>query len=320
VFLQSLEDGQPAQSGQLTITDAGTEVATATITDDGHPTVELPLGDTPSYTAEVTNVNDGVLPDSTTTIDRSAIGGPTTDEATVDIVAGYPFDGDGRRRFTSYILDEDGGPVGQETESIMYGSYGAPASYHVYYIKGTTNGIRALTVDDSPYEYGADLFALAEEHGTQTPAHSMWVDGKYFFYPGTRERWEPADVAFNISLYSHAISAHGLDDETGLDPEQQQYVGTDTVRGIDVDVYEIPPRDSTVYVDPETGYTIRYETTSIGDDNPNSYEVTEFFAYNESDTVDWELIKARSEHATGQNLDGEELEQLPWEFAGVDES
>jgi hypothetical protein len=68
-----------------------------------------------------------------------------------------------------------------------------------------------------------------------------------------------------------------------------------------------------MYVDPETGYTLRYVTHTVGD-LPNSYTILDFFDHGEVPTVDWELLKTRSVHETGASPDGETIEALPWEL------
>ena len=304
VYTQAVDEEYRADSGQVTVRDDGEPVATASL--DSQPvTVDLPLARTTRYTVEVSNLDGGAWPDAREPVTVDSASNPS-----IDVVAGYELNGALDLRFSEYILMP-------AEEWIGFGLYSQSVSYHFSYIESltTTAGGPYLAPDDTPPEYGADLSALADQLGATNVSHSLGIgvgEGDYY-YSGAGDQWEPADGATGRNIKAHNFGVTGPKYPDFRDDLHREYARRGSVRGTPVDIYEIPEEGGTMYVDPETGYTLRYVTHTVGD-LPNSYRILDFFDHGEVPTVDWDLLKRRSVHETGESPDGETLEALPWEL------
>ena len=306
VYTQAAEEEYRADSGQVTVRDDGEAIATASL--DSQPiTVELPLARTTRYTVEVSDLDGGAWPDARESVTVDSASNPS-----IDVVAGYELNGALDLRFSQYLL------MRQREEWIGFGLYSQSVSYHFSHIESLTStaGGPYLSPDDAPPEYGADLSALADQLGATTVSHSLGIgagDANYY-YSGAADHWEPAEPrATGRNIDAHAFGRTGPEYPDLRDDLHREYERRGSVRGIPVDVYRIPEVDGTVYVDPETGYTLRYVTHTVGD-LPNSYRILDFFDHGEVQTVDWDLLKTRSVHETADSPEDEALEALPWEL------
>jgi len=288
----------------LTITDGDTEVTTTDVTGDGSVTLSLPLAETRSYTAEFTNVNQSSLPDTTTEFTVAE------GSQTVDVVAGYPFNGKNTHRFIHYLyLPEARTDKGKgATELLAYGEVARDSKdYHIRHISGQLFGREPIPPQgEIPVEYGDDLATLSEQRNLGEPGHSVQVGarvGKGYFHTESRAQWERIDKAYG---YRTRVTGGATELDTYAEPEEREFVGTDTVQGTTVDVFLIDDGWAREYVDPETGYTLRSET--LYNNERDTYEITEFFGYEQDlGTLDWAFIKARTSDVTGPDT-----EVLPW--------
>jgi len=303
VYGKRIAKGNEVDSALLIITDGDTEVTTTDVTGDGSVTVSLPLGDTRTYTAELTTVNQSSLPDTTTefTVEE--------DSPTVNVVAGYPFNGKYTHRFIHYrYLPQSKTDDGKRaTELLGYGEYARESrDYHIRYLTGQVRTQEPIPPQgELPLDYGDDLTPLGEQRNLGVPRHVVQVgfNGKSFFHTEVRNQWERTERAYGYM--TNTIGAATALDETFEDGERE-FVGTDTVQGTTVDVFLINDGYAREYVDPETGYTRRRET--LYNDMRDTYEIVEFFGYEENlETLDWEFIKARTSDTTAPDTD-----MLPW--------
>jgi hypothetical protein len=304
VYGKTVADGNEVDSALLTITDGDTEVTTTDVTGDGSVTLSLPLAETRSYTAEFTNVNQSSLPDTTTEF--------TVEEGsqTVDVVAGYPFNAKNTYRFRHYLyLPEAQTDEGKgATELLAYGEYARGGKdYHIRHITGQLFGREPIPPQgEIPVEYGDDLATLSEQRNLGAPGHSVQVGlsvGKGYFHTESRNQWERVDRAYG---YMTSIAGGATELDIYAEPEEREFVGTDTVQGTTVDVFLIDDGWAREYVNPETGYTLRSET--LYNNERDTYEVVEFFGYEQNlEALDWAFIKDQTSDVTGPDTD-----VLPW--------
>jgi len=307
VYTQAATEEYRADSGQVTVRDGDDPVATASL--DSQPvTVELPLARTTRYTVEVSNLDGGAWPNSSESVTVDSASDPS-----IDVVAGYEISNVLGFRFSTYRL------MGSE-ERIGFGLYSPESDYQFTWTDSLTGGLPYLSPDDAPPEYGADLSALADQLGGTNVSHA--IDATYsdrqgaetYFYLGPDAYWEPGYVETGTDRYRIA-HGFGYSLTASVAPDEyREYEGRDSVRDTPVDVYRVPADNTSVYVDPETGHTLRAVRQPLPGKGEETYEIVDFFGHGGVEDIDWELLKARSVHETGTNSKGETLERLPWEI------
>ena len=322
-------------------------VDTAPIDEDtGNATLSVPLGASNTFEIEVAD-GRGRWPTARTT---ATFDGPGD---RIDIVVGHPLRGADSYQFSTYMYDESGRfEDGFPLEFLAYGTDasnelwrgGSDMRHHNLSVIAPVSGSQWTELDEPPEEYadlatvelpeyGADMDAIADGIGIEGTHHDVSLNGEEHFYHMRLEQlWTDATSGpLTSGTYGNYTASWGLDEfvewynRARFDGTTDwQFVDTGEVRGIDVNIYEIPGLEALVHVDPETGYTLRYEELTLiynlfdggGGEPPfeNDFEVSEFFNHDEIDTLDWELIRER----TTDEIRGDDLDELPWEAAGVD--
>lgn len=333
--------GDRLGGGTVTARADGTTYDTDAVTRGGIATLELPLGETTTYTFELDEPGSGKWP-------------PTTVEATIDdpdpdrieIIAGHPLRGADSHKFSSYTFDETGEHGSPPRDYFLYGSDMSPAlaanvlHHHTYFMAGLVGATgmwqepTEAPVEEPdhlrhivPPEFGRDFMEIRDELGGNIPNHQITLDGEDRFFYTNDGRWEWSDTTSGLAWQpGRRAVMRGLDGFLDWADSEQRFYGTDEVRGTPVNVYEVPGQEAYVYVDPETGYVRRYEQVTLhdhwwpladphhGEDPPleNSFIVSEYWAHDDLETLDWDVIKERSTDQTAGDLN-----QPPWEF--VDE-
>ncbi len=303
VYTQAVSEEYRADSGQVTVSANDQPVATASL--DSQPvTVALPLEQIRQYAIEVENLDGGAWPDTQESIVVNSGADPS-----IEFVAGYELPDAVGFQFSSYRL------MSRE-ERIGFGLYSSEGDYQFSFTDSLTSTPNSpyLEPDGTPPEYSADLGAIAEQVGGTPVSHALQKripgDSAGYYYAGSREHWEPLSVESATERYrrvhNFGLSLASADTADELHREHER---RDSVRDTPVDVYRVPEIGTSVFVDPETGHTLRAVRQSGG-----TYEIVDFFAHGDIEGIDWELLKERSIHETGENLEGEELERLPWEI------
>ena len=316
------------QSGELRVVnnldDDSMERVVATIdpVERPEPSISVPL-DSP-HTAELTNINEGVVPPVTKQFTASD---PRDKEIILD--GHYRPNGadESSLRFASvtYLPDRvNDSRYKSEDVWFMFGQYTNDFNYHSTYTYGTptSNKSDLPGIRDPIHGYGADMQAIANKHSLLDPMHSLEVgESNFYWYAGLRDQWEPAITATDSFSLIHRPGRADPFSFTQPDPAEREYLGIQQVRDREAHVFAIDASDESlftsgrVYIDVETKYGLRAEMTPVNDDGApgGSWKSVEFFGHDEDHSIDWGLLKSRSTDQTSDGTWTEPLDHLPWE-------
>jgi hypothetical protein len=320
-YTEEVRIDKRAEEGLLTLYDYAldgadrTQLTTAQL--NGEPvTLQVPLDtNTPEFAIEVTDVEGGAFPSATKVVTIDSL-----DIDTIEIVAGYEFRAADTYRFSTYSrLSADLANHDQPQQWWTYGSYAGGFDYYYVQAKDTVylESAWAMGLNGSPPEYGIDMDLIQERHGSTSGLYGVSIgqDGYLYLNVSRQDYWVSDNNVALRTWIPHTL-ARGGDKGGYLAKMGRQFVGREQFRGNTVDVYELYHRDDfpsesppnrKVYVDSETGYTVRLEEYYSEEAPIEYYTISEYTAHDEIESIDFELLR---KYTTSQT--GEGLEELPW--------
>ena len=321
-YTEEVRIDKRAEEGLLTLYDYAldgadqTQLTTAQL--NGEPvTLQVPLDtNTPEFAIEVTDVEGGAFPSATKVVTIDSL-----DIDTIEIVAGYEFRAADTYRFSTYSrLSADLANHDQPQQWWTYGSYAKNSDYYYVEAKDTVylESAWAMDLNNSPPRYGIDINILQERHGSTDGLYGVSVDFKGYLYLNVsrQDYWVPDNNVAHETWTPH-VMGRLADNDGYLRRDGRKFIEREQLHGEKVDVYEMYRSDDSpaeslparkVYVDPETGYTVRLEEY-YSEDNPlEYYTISEYTAHNKVETIDYDLLRERTPNRTGEGVD-----KLPWE-------
>lgn len=295
VYTQSVGEANLAESGTLVVTDeSDTEVASHDLSSGASVVLTEGIDDGETYTLAVEEPNGGAFPPASETVTVDGV-------SDVSLVAGYEFQGAESYDFTAYIW------WAERTREWGYkGSHAATGNHYTLYV-ASNRIVPSFSIEDSLFDRDIGMWELKDDVlGGTNPFTEIVVDGQGYYRMeggGSDGSWTELDAEKVLEYPPHTSTYQTvlkpLDELTENDPERQSYVGEGEVNGVAVDVYDVDLGpvtegygDATVYVNPETGYVMRFETADEFpfSDDPDTYYIIEFMNHDEVETFDFEGI------------------------------
>jgi hypothetical protein len=288
-YTQTDSEEHFATGGTLELLDEnGDTLATHDLGQSAITNFEEEVSNGEEYTLRTDNVDQGAYPDGETTVQPAG-------ETTVKLVTAYEFNGVDSYNYVGYAYSPNETPeneIQSPTEWVMRGTHAAdddhfaqwdnPASADKKPVDAPLQDFETPLLDRLP---GKERF-LREQ---------IVIDGEGY---GREHRsfgksWESIDVPRNIAFYppnpedSAPSPTQPLTAYTDADPELQQFVGEETRLGKTVHRYDITIEGAypkaAAFVNPETGYTIRWQAqnTGLGNKDSNGHTMWEFTSLGE---------------------------------------
>ena len=293
-YTQSVAEENLATGGTLTVTDEGGEiVAERDLSESASHTVSEGIDDGETYTLTVEEPNDGTFPPASKPVTVDGV-------ADVAVVAGYEFRGAESYDFTTYIW--------WATEGEEHGFRGTHAGTDNHYTQSVESNTDAPTFAREDRLFSRDigtrefqqllqgdnpLTEIVVDRQGYTRVESSESDGSWTEMPSEEVRQKPSDTL------PHSTALTPLERTTENEAASLSFVAEDELGNVPVDVYELTFsrtisgfEEATIYVDPATGYILRWESgfQPNPSPSPNSYYVVEFTNHDERETFDFDAI------------------------------
>jgi hypothetical protein len=271
VYTQAADDEYEARAGTLRVREQGADEPLLTHDLSDSPSVTVPsvaTGDELLLTTE--NIDDGVYPDGEQTV---TVEGTTE----VEFVTAYEFRGADSFRLSAYLFAPNPSPPDVIDPSANYYVWATHAADDDHYIRWyRVAGGTTYDFDDSIHNHGVDLRQF-QQSGRFAPVEQVRIGGEAYGHRygsgalADEQSWNrlendsPAYDPENLGrenfgpIYPH----HPLTRLTGATPEKQQFAGPVEINDQTFHQYDIAVKnypDSRAFVEPETGYVMRFET------------------------------------------------------------
>ncbi len=289
-YTQTDSEDHFATGGTLELLDEnGDTLATHDLGQSAITKFEEEVSNGKEYTLRTDNVDQGAYPDGETTVQPAG-------ETTVKLVTAYEFNGVDSYNYVGYAYSPNETPentIQAPNEWFMRGTHAADDDHLAQW--DSPNARDKIPVDGEIHDHETPLFDLVPVDRRTAPVGQLVIDNKGYGRSLRRNdrEWNarpdvPQDIAFHPdSSYGEPWPEQPLTAYTDADPEIQQFEGKEnrfekTVHRYDVTVEGTYP-ESTAYVDPETGHTLRWQAsnTLFGNKDSNGHEIWEFTSLGE---------------------------------------
>ncbi len=288
-YTQTDSEDHFATGGTLELLDEnGDTLATHDLGQSAITKFEEEVSNGKEYTLRTDNVDQGAYPDGETTVQPAG-------ETTVKLVTAYEFNGVDSYNYVGYAYSPNETPeneIQSPTEWVMRGTHAAdddhfaqwdnPASADKKPVDAPLQDFETPLLDRLP---GKERF-LREQ---------IVIDGEGYGreHRSFGKRWDSIDVPQDVAFYppdpdnGAPEPVQPLTAYTDADPELQQFVGEETRLGKTVHRYDITIervyQKAAAFVNPETGYTVRYQaqSTGLGNKDSNGHTMWEFTSLGE---------------------------------------
>jgi hypothetical protein len=269
VYTQAADEEYEARSGTLRVRDqTGAAVAEHDLSESATVTIDDGVTNGETYELTTENIDDGVYPDGEETV---TVGGTTE----VDFVTAYEFQGADSFRTASYIFAPNPSPPNVIDPSAGYYSWATHAADDDHYARWYRVAGRATyDLGEQILDHGVELRQF-QKSGRFAPIEQVRIDGEEYGHRYGKDAladersWKKIDI---LGLdpttpprdnYGGVYPIHPLTELTDADPEKQQFVGSSEINGQTFHQYDLTVENypnSRAFVDPETGYIVRWES------------------------------------------------------------
>jgi len=236
------EGGETADSGFLRITNESGDVVIRQELSQQSTYTFSGLDPDQTYTVETSDVQDGQYPPEEQTVNPASVD-------TVNLVAGYEFQGADSYELDYERLERPDDMNIDESTPRLYSGYGQFDDGNML--------VGYVSANDPNHNF------VTEGRGNFVET-LVWENETYYDSPADGWDWEEDDSEWEPPEYIPVTLAYeGIDTATW----GHTYEGTETIDGETLDVYEVQvrpnERNATVYVDPDTGYLMRWESETF---------------------------------------------------------
>ena len=292
VYTQAADEEYEARAGTLRVREQGADEPLLTHDLSESPSVtvnRVATGDEVLLTTET--IDDGVYPDGEQTV--------TVDGTTeVEFVTAYEFRGADSFRTAVYLFAPNPSPPDVIDPPAGYYGWATHAADDDHYVRWFRAGDAQGVYDfgEPIHDHGVSLRQFYGGDIDFRPPEQVRIDGEAYGhrYGENSTPWgeiEDLDIGFDPESPPRENSGEvyptrPLTYLTGEDPDRQQFAGEVEIDGRTFHQYNITVEnypDSRAFVDPETGYAVRWETEkSYAGPSEQGYEI---WTYSDHDQI-----------------------------------
>ena len=314
VYLKSADDDHRPEEGDVIVSRDGEVIDEKNIRINPSPTLEIPEGRGNTYTIEAKNIDGGIYPPIETTVTPTSY-----DPVELDFVTGYEFQTADSFNYTvMHMFNREETP--NPAEDPGRGSLAETGDFFVEYNRF---GVLSSDVDigDTLQPFEEEISTLVQrEYKFPTSRIGMKINDQRLYRDQNESTFSEDDEPFLFEVAEHGppqLVREGLDVLFDEDSNEVEFLEQREYRDKTVDVYRVifekagdwyspeiadsyssvdagDYNGARVFVDPDTGYILRFESEMLPFVNIgpqfDAVEIWEFYDHNDVDELDTSWI------------------------------